>query len=524
MDALSMIDRGTPTVDTVAPTKPMNKKEQQFGAVLDTKQHTHHQHESKPVDNRPETAEGPKEKQVTAHNSKTEVKQKVAEQEESSNEVATKSTLQSEAETIPQWQVKVQHTLVDLMKTVLQGETTGAEAEDSNGIVMLLTDLVQQLESTDCHGEQVLAGVDLSALAAELQSLNEGSDREELLAKLVTQIEEQLASEIDLPENTELPMTMVADPLPQNTTPIVVENMAQARQILQKAFDSAILQKSVTAEKVVIEETVFATEETAEEIDPRFAGLLKPRSEQHSAQQGLPEKEQMSLRHGKQSVELKQGEPVVQVPATEMTIQSQEAKTIQTFGDTAKQVLENLVQQSPHNLHSQGQPQVQGLEVNKAMPQTPVVQLASGQQVPESQIFDQVVTHLSGSVNGESGRMVLRLQPAELGSLKLELMVEGDRIRANLHAQSHQVQEVLERNLPQLRNALAEQGLKIDQFQVNVDQRQHNGQSENLAQQHQRHGSEKQPDWQQQNLEPEEQIIPLAHLMQNGGGGISLHV
>ncbi|NOQ41145.1 MAG: hypothetical protein GQ563_01400 [Desulfuromusa sp.] len=162
--------------------------------------------------------------------------------------------------------------------------------------------------------------------------------------------------------------------------------------------------------------------------------------------------------------------------------------------------------------------------MNRAVASNPVVQLASGQQVAESQIFDQVVTQLSGSINGESGRMVLRLQPAELGSLKLELMIEGDRIRVNLHAQSQQVQEVLERNLPQLRNALAELGLKIDQFQVTIDKNHdQQNQFENLAQQQQNRDSEKQPDW-HNDLEPEEQIIPLAHLMQNGGGGISLHV
>ncbi len=103
-------------------------------------------------------------------------------------------------------------------------------------------------------------------------------------------------------------------------------------------------------------------------------------------------------------------------------------------------------------------------------------------------------------------------------------MIEGDRVRANFHAQSQQVQEVLERNLPQLRNALAEQGLKIDQFQVTTDKNyDQQSQFENLAQQ-QQHGSEKQPGWHQQTQEQEEQSIPLAHLMQNGGGGISLHV
>ncbi len=125
------------------------------------------------------------------------------------------------------------------------------------------------------------------------------------------------------------------------------------------------------------------------------------------------------------------------------------------------------------------------------------------------------------------GRMVLRLHPAELGALRIELMVEGDKVRANLHAQTQQVQEVLERNLGQLRSALAEQGLKIDHFQVSSDPRQNQqqGQAEDLAQK--RHGAEQSAhgkrDKEEQELQ-EDQAIPLAHLTQNGGRGISLHV
>jgi flagellar hook-length control protein FliK len=188
-----------------------------------------------------------------------------------------------------------------------------------------------------------------------------------------------------------------------------------------------------------------------------------------------------------------------------------------------KQVLEQLAQPEHSHLQPSGQVQTQGLDAVKAMPQTPMVQLSNGYQISESQIFDQVVTQLSGSVNGESGRMVLRLQPAELGSLRLELKIEGDRVQAHLHAQTHQVQEVLERNLPQLRSALAEQGLKIDQFLVNVDQRQAEGQFDGQTQ-YQQQGAERQSDRYPHDHDSEEQMIPLAHLMQNGGGGISLHV
>ncbi len=508
MHALSMIDMGKQPVDAVAPTKTTHSNEQQFGKVLKEKQQVQGQDEGKSVDRQPVPDEGASEKRVVAE-----------------------SSILSEVEVNPQQQVKVQHTLVDLMKTIVQGESTeGVESSDS--IEALLTDLVEQLESTELHGEQVLAGVDLSALVVELQSLNEDSDNKELLAQLITQVEEQPTEEPGLLENSELAAAVLVEPQMQahNVAP-VVENLTQARKILQQAFDSVVSQKTAAVETVgaegeqLVEEEFFMMDDATEKIDPRFAGLLKPRTEQRPvALQTQSGKEQLPLHNFKQQAGVSQSDSVVQVLPEEMLEQKQSIEVGQLSGGVAKQMLENLVQQGQHNLQSQGQAPVQGVDVNRAMPQTQIIQLASGQQVAESQIFDQVVTQLSGSVNGESGRMVLRLQPAELGSLKLEIMIEGDRVRANFHAQSQQVQEVLERNLPQLRNALAEQGLKIDQFQVTTDKNyDQQSQFENLAQQ-QQHGSEKQPGWHQQTQEQEEQSIPLAHLMQNGGGGISLHV
>ncbi|MEE4253116.1 MAG: flagellar hook-length control protein FliK [Desulfuromusa sp.] len=530
MDALSIIDRGPRTLETASPTKKAGKSEQNFSKELNQKQQSQESTpvEHQAVDRQSKMSVNSEEKKTVADNHKAEKKQEKTGQTESTTETA------------PQQQVKMQQTLVDLMQT-LKAVTDDISTEKSEGTVKsddfdhiekLLTDLVQQLDAANLPGEQVLAGVDLSSLATELESLNNDADHKELLVQLVTAIEEQITNETGLQENAELAAAMVVETQQQNVSPVVTENLAQTRQLLQKALDSVVSQKStatnnaVTEERVAVteqptEEIVFAVKESSKEIDPRFAGLLKQRNDQNSVQKVPSGKEQTPLHSSSQQAELKQEEQNVQVPTAEIATK---VETTQLSEHGSKQVFENMVQQNQHSLHSQGQPLTQGLETNKLAPQTPVVQLASGQQIPESQIFDQVVTHLSGSVNGDTGRMVLRLQPAELGSLRLELIVEGDRIQANLHAQSHQVQEVLERNLPQLRHALAEQGLKIDQFQVNVDQRQQSGQFENLAQQQHRNGSEKQPDWHQQNTETEEQIIPLAHLMQNGGRGISLHV
>ncbi len=552
MHALSMIEMGVQTSDPVVPAKTAEKSDQQFGKVLNEKQQPSQRHGSKPVNKKSGKTEGPRDKQVTAHKYKTEKKHETNGQKEPLHEAVAVNSTQSKVEVKPELQVKIQHTLVDLLKIMVKGEpkvtseSTGAIEpvlmdvpmemdESSESIETLLVDLVQQLESTDLHGEQVLAGVDLSALVEEAQSLDEGTDKNELLVQLVAQVEAQLNRETSSLENVALAAAIMAEPSQQNVAPVVTENLAQARQVLQKALDSVVTRESAGVEPAIAEEsvavvepqaeeTLFALEEPTEEIDPRFAGLLKPRTEQRPVvQQTQTGKEQVELHNAKQQADLKQSESVDQVPVEKMVVQEQSETTVQSSVATAKQMLEGLTHQAERHLQPQGHLPVQGIEAAKAMPQTPTIHLPSGQQVTESQIFDQVVTQLSGSINGESGRMVLRLQPAELGSLKLEIMIEGDRVRANFHAQSQQVQEVLERNLPQLRNALAEQGLKIDQFQVNVDQRQKGGQFESLAQQ-QQHGSDKQPGWHQQTEEQEERSIPLAHLMQNGGGGISLHV
>ncbi|NOQ41146.1 MAG: hypothetical protein GQ563_01405 [Desulfuromusa sp.] len=349
MHALSMIDMGMQTSDAVVPAKPINNNEQQFGKVLNDKQQAQQPHESKPVERQPETAESSSDKPVVARSHKTEMKQEATGKKELSNEIAVEKSIQSTDEVNPQRQVKVQHTLIDLLKVMTQGESTEV-GESSDSIKTLLTDLVQQLESTELHGEQVLAGVDLSALVTELQSLNEGSDNEDLLAQLVTQVEEQLTDETGLLTNVASEEATL-----RSDVPVVAENLAQARQILQQVLDSVVPQKQAVAETVVaveniataeqpVEETIISMEEVTEEIDPRFAGLLKPRTENRSDQQAQSTKEPVQLHHSRQQMRQNQSEPVVQVFQEEVVEQEQSAEISQRLDGTAKQVLENLTQ------------------------------------------------------------------------------------------------------------------------------------------------------------------------------------
>lgn len=92
----------------------------------------------------------------------------------------------------------------------------------------------------------------------------------------------------------------------------------------------------------------------------------------------------------------------------------------------------------------------------------------------EQQVLDQVVQRLSLRSFQGSQRLTMDLQPAELGQVHLELVQEQDRIQVRLLAQSSEAQGILERSLPQLQEALQQQGLRLDSIQVGIDQRHAN--------------------------------------------------
>jgi flagellar hook-length control protein FliK len=94
--------------------------------------------------------------------------------------------------------------------------------------------------------------------------------------------------------------------------------------------------------------------------------------------------------------------------------------------------------------------------------------LPSGTEVPHSRIVDQVVDRFTVNRKLETGTITLRLHPAELGELRMEIKVEQDNIKAHITTQNPQVQDILDRNLPRLREALAQQGMNLEHMQVTV--------------------------------------------------------
>jgi flagellar hook-length control protein FliK len=129
---------------------------------------------------------------------------------------------------------------------------------------------------------------------------------------------------------------------------------------------------------------------------------------------------------------------------------------------TAGTGTENQVFLTPH-------PQASApLAGNAPMTDGATVRLPSGLAVPGEAVVDQMIAHFSVNKRLESGTVSLKLNPQELGELRMEIKVSQDNIKAHIIAQNPQAQEMIGLHLPRLREALEQQGLHLQQVEVTI--------------------------------------------------------
>ncbi len=87
----------------------------------------------------------------------------------------------------------------------------------------------------------------------------------------------------------------------------------------------------------------------------------------------------------------------------------------------------------------------------------------------EQEVLQQLIEKFQVNFRKPETSLSIKLHPAELGELKIDLTVKEGSIRANVVAQSQHVQEILEKNLPRLRTVLEDQGFNVDQILVTAD-------------------------------------------------------
>jgi flagellar hook-length control protein FliK len=121
------------------------------------------------------------------------------------------------------------------------------------------------------------------------------------------------------------------------------------------------------------------------------------------------------------------------------------------------------------NTFSQVSAMIQDTTAQPATESAKPVILPSGTIVQEEEVIRQLTERFQISGKNMDSKINIKLHPAELGELKIDLTVKEGSIRANIVAQSQQTLEILEKNIPKLKALLENQGFSIDQISVTAE-------------------------------------------------------
>lgn len=97
-----------------------------------------------------------------------------------------------------------------------------------------------------------------------------------------------------------------------------------------------------------------------------------------------------------------------------------------------------------------------------------------GAEVDATRLVNRVVRAIS-TAQERDGEVRLRLSPPELGSLRLDVRVQDGALVAHVQTETDAAKAAIIDNLPALRDRLAEQGVRIERFDVDLMQRQPGG-------------------------------------------------
>ena len=86
----------------------------------------------------------------------------------------------------------------------------------------------------------------------------------------------------------------------------------------------------------------------------------------------------------------------------------------------------------------------------------------------EKTVIDQFVSKVSFKVTGGQEEIKIHLDPPSLGSLQMKISVQGKTVNAAIMADSNITKEIIQSNLHQLKDSMADQGLKLDNISVLV--------------------------------------------------------
>jgi len=167
------------------------------------------------------------------------------------------------------------------------------------------------------------------------------------------------------------------------------------------------------------------------------------------------------------------GNKVVEKTSMQGTIVNPKEEGVQTKEDLFSAALSGL----QNSIDTRENQQVQEFDIAKVV--------SSEQRVETDKLIQQITTHIKIHMKPDVSEMSLRLKPEYLGNVALKLVSDKGIVTAQILVENQQVKEMVESQLYQVRQTLANQGISVEEMQVSLQQEnsQHSAQQQQMKQQ-----------------------------------------
>lgn len=250
-------------------------------------------------------------------------------------------------------------------------------------------------------------------------------------------------------------------PAPNQQTPTQATNPVEPAEVPSPQLEAFVKQAVARVEGKPPQQLAPADDEVEASTDaaqPRFADLIKlvaeaegsPRQGQATAEEGADAQPQTPTPFGQQGAVPQRSAHAAANTSGEQPVAVPPERPLKAEPKPeAQPVAELKAQQAPARPEAVTQP-----EPARTPDPEPVVR--------------QVSRFIKVMVDSERSEVRLNLHPEQLGSVAVKLVLEGAQVKASLTAQDAAVRHVLEANLDQLKNRLADQGLQVTEVHVTV--------------------------------------------------------
>ena len=311
------------------------------------------------------------------------------------------------------------------------------------------------ITNSDQPDSFVEAGPAKAILAEISPAIVAPSGEKPIAAKEQNTLIDQLQSIIDQVDETgTVSISKVADPAPANS--------------IRSNIHGVLLPAPVENSAQVI------VPETAGVLDANVDGLTVSAADGAGKATGRPAQQLAGIRNDSQSQYFNPKTTTKDLSDTKQNFQEHQRGDElpqQTMGAGSQNGPSTGLASSPEQTNTFSQ-------IVTAVPETPApstsetakpIILPSGTIVQEDEVIQQLNNKLQISSRHMDSRINIKLHPAELGSLKIDLTVKEGSIRANVVAQSQHTSEILEKNMAKLKSVLESHGFTVDEISITAE-------------------------------------------------------